>query len=200
VTEIQQNRWDQLVRRAANVVGGASQVNDTLNELFPIFDVENMPIELFALGNISVATGGSLLVISAGDINKHQLFNPADSGALLVLTTVIFNCSVATRLELAITSAALADDVGNVIPRDTRKGVTARVVGQNRSEQSAAGLAPHVQIRVEQNVSFTLQDPDGLFVIFPGDGVTAAPVTAAQQSLCQFFWRERAFEPAEDNF
>ena len=200
MTEIQQNRYDQLVRRVANVVGGGSQVNDTLNELFPTIDVENVPIELFALMGTTVATAGSLLVISAGDINKHQLFNPPDSGALLVLTTAILNCSVATRFELQLTAAALADDVGNVVGRDTRKAAATDIVGQNRSEQSPAGTAPIVQIRVEQNVSFTLQDPDGLFVIFPGFGVTAAPVTAAQQSLVQFFWRERAFEPAENNF
>jgi len=200
VTEIQQNRYDQLVRRVANVVGGASQVNDTLNELFPTIDVENVPIELFALMGTTVATAGSLLVISAGDINKHQLFNPADSGALLVVTSIIVNCSVATRWELALTSAALADDVGNVVRRDTRKGIADLVVGQNRSEQSAAGLAAHVQVRLEANVAYKFEDPDDLFVLFPGDGLTGAPVTAAQQTLCQFFWRERAFEPAEDNF
>ena len=200
MTEIQQNRWDQLVRRVANIVGGGSQVNDTLNELFPTIDVENVPIELLALSGMNIATGGTLLNPSVADINKHQLFNPVGSGALLVVTTMIVSTGVAGNAELDIRIGPLADSAGNVIRRDTRTGVLGTSVAQNRSEQSATGVAPHFKLRLLANTPFTLQDQNGLFVLFPGTGLTFGPTTVNVQSVCQFLWRERLFEPAEVNF
>jgi len=199
VTEIQQNRYDALIRRVNNIVAPGSMVADALSELFPMIDVENVPIELLALMGTIVATAGSILSPSAADINKHQLFNPVDSHALLVLTTLVVSTGVAGNAELATTAVPLTDDVGNVIRRDTRSSGALTVVGQNRSLQSAAGIPSIVNFRLEQNVAFTLQDPNGLFVLFPGFGVTFSPTTANVQSICQFFWRERVFEPSEDN-
>jgi len=175
-------------------------VNDQLNELFPTIDVERVPIELLSLMGTIVAAGGSVLSASAGNINKHQLFNPVDSGVMLVVTTMIVSAGVSGNAELQISTAPLTNDAGNVIRRDTRFGVAALVVGQNRFVQSAAGLAPHVVFRLIIDTPFTFGDQNGLFVLFPGTGVTFASTSSNVSTSCQFFWRERVFEPAEGNF
>lgn len=200
MTEIQQNRWDQLIRRASNIVGGGSQVNDTLNELFPTIDVENVPIELLALSGTTVAVAGSLLTASALDINKHQLFNPVGSNSMLVVTTMLLRSNTAGNARIAISATALTDAVGNEIRRDTRRGVAARVVGQNRSLQSAAGISAHFLVTLEAAVLLTVNDQNGLFVLFPGTGVTFAGPVVNVATACTFLWRERVIEPAEDNF
>jgi len=200
VTEIQQNRWDQLIRRVANIVGGGSQVNDTLNELFPTLDVENVPSELLALSRTSLVTAGSLLNPSVGNVNKHQLFNPATSSVMLVVTQMIVSTGVAGNSEIVVEVTARTTNVGNVQRRDTRAGFAEAVIGENRTQQDAAGVASIVNIRLLANTAFSLTDPNDLFVLFPGTGVTFSPTTANVQSVCQFFWRERVFEPAEINF
>ena len=59
MTEIQQGRYDALVRRVADLKGPGSKVNDMLEELFPVFDVEKLPSELYRLANIDLCFGGA---------------------------------------------------------------------------------------------------------------------------------------------
>jgi len=201
MTEIQQNRWDQLVRRVANVVGGGSQVNDTLNELFPTMDVENVPGELLALGGINIGWCNSLLQPSVGDTNHHQLFNPAGSGALIVITTILHQQNAVGYQRIFTQTQAIGTATGNDAKRDTRTGVVSATVAEQRTVQQAGGgslvgLAPRMDI----GTTHTVTDPNGVVVLFPGTGCTVATEATNVQSRISFMWRERVFEPAEDNF
>jgi len=201
MTEIQQNRWDRLIRRAANVVGGGSQVNDTLNELFPVLDVENVPGELLALMGMTLGACSSSLSASAGNFNHHQLFNPANSGNLIVLTQVMFaNTSGGGTIRVSNALAALTTLAGNERRRDTRRGINAELVGQNRTAQDAVGGGLDMRIRIQQDVMQFLRDDNGLTVLFPGTGTTVSTESMNNGSQVTFLWRERPFEPAEINF
>jgi len=57
VTELQQNRYDQLLRRVGDLKGPGSKVNDVLQELFPTIDVENVPGELLFLMGTHIGLG-----------------------------------------------------------------------------------------------------------------------------------------------
>ncbi|MEE8512906.1 MAG: hypothetical protein V3S36_09695, partial [Acidiferrobacterales bacterium] len=140
MTEIQQNRWDQLVRRAANIVAGGSMVSDSLNELFPHLDVETLNLELQYLATWRPAFGSRDHGPSAGNFGHTQIFNPADSGVLVVVTRVGVRVATAgiVRYEmvpLPISSFAL---VGQF--RDTRTPTTDRPVGQIRFATIAAPI------------------------------------------------------------
>jgi len=201
VTEIQQNRWDRLIRRSANVVGGGSQVNDTLNELFPVLDVENVPSELLALMGMTLGMCSTSLGASAGEFNHHQLFNPANSGNLIVITQIMFaNTSGGGTMRLSNAIAALTTLAGNERRRDTRRGVNAELVGQNRSDQSAVSGGLDMRFRILQDVMTYLRDDNGLTVLFPGTGTTISTESMNNGSQVTFLWRERPFEPAEINF
>jgi len=201
MTEIQQNRWDQLIRRAANVVGGGSQVNDTLNELFPVIDVERVPGELLALMGTTLGWCNSLLQPSVGDTNHHQLFNPAGSGALVTITTILLQSNQAGYLRVFSQTLALATAVGNIAKRDTRTGVISTTVAESRTvQQVAGGSLVGLSVRALANEQQQITDPNGVVVLFPGTGCTVSTETLNAQSRVSFMWRERAFEPAEINF
>jgi len=200
VTEIQQNRWDQLIRRAANVVGGGSQVNDTLNELFPTLDVENLNAELAILSGWRLAFGSSSLGGLAANFNIFQLFNPAASGMLVVVERVDMRVSSTQTIEYALSTTALADFTSNRAYRDTRTGITDIPVAQPRDAQTPGNLPTFGQLALTNAVTFTFTDAKGLFVLAPGTGISFGTTVANIGMSCNWLWRERVAEPAELNF
>ena len=200
MAELQQNRYDQLLRRVGGLIGPGSMVGETIGELFPMIDVERVPIELLALSGTRVGMCISDFNPLAGDVNHHQLFNPPDSGALVVVTRLVTNSSIAQPMRLGVNAAAIGTDLGNVQLRDTRLGITARAIAENRGVQQVGGIASNFAFRLEASITFQLEDQNGLFVLFPGTGIRAATTVANTQSRVGWFWRERAFEPSEANF
>ncbi len=200
MTEIQQNRWDQLVRRAANVVGGGSQVNDTLNELFPVMDVENVPSELLFLAGTRLCMGSSRQVALAANVNLVQLFNPVGSQNIITLTSVYVSSDVAQIFEWQPGGSAFTNNVGNTVLRDLRTGVTVVSVGQVRNQQQAGSLASFNQVRLLADETLKITDPNDIGILFPGNGMSFATTTQNTDLIVNFMWRERVAEPAELNF
>lgn len=197
MTEIQQNRWDRLVRRVAGIVGGGSQVNDTLNELFPTIDVENVPGELLALANMRLGWVSGSLAALAANRNHHQIFNPAGSGTLVVITQVVMFSGAVTAFRFSNFIGALATLAGNERPRDTRRGVLAEMTGQHRTDQSTVSGGLDFQVVALGNTSRFLKDDNAISILFPGTGLTVTNQTLNLDSTVSFMWRERAFEPSE---
>jgi len=200
MTEIQQNRWDQLVRRAANIVAPGSMVNDSLNELFPFIDVESLSLELQYLATWRPAFASHSHAASVGNFGLTQIFNPADSGMLLVVTRIDSRIAADAilRFVLADTPITTFGIVGQL--RDTRTGIDDRPVGQVRFATQAGGLTFEGQVFLLANVNHTFEDAKGLFVLRPGTGVTFAASVNNTATMHNFFWKERVAEAAELNF
>jgi len=199
MTEIQQNRWDRLIRRAAGVVGGGSQVNDTLNELFPVIDVERVPAELLALMQTNLGWCGSALTATLTFFNHHQLFNPPGSGNLVTVTNVSMSApSTSGIFRFSTFIGSLATSAGNERRRDTRAGILAELVGQNRTDQSLVSGGLDYRVNIRNNTHTFLEDQNAIVVLFPGTGLTISTETANIDSVVSFMWRERVFEPSED--
>lgn len=175
-------------------------VNDALAELFPTIDVENMPLELFALMGTNVAMAGTRLTASVGDNNLHQLFNPAGSGHLVTIQRMYFFADNTSLHRLAITATALTTDVGNVVRRDTRNGVAALSIAESRTVQQAAGIAGHQEIFLQADTIFQMEDTNGIITLFPGTGLTFGTTVFNTVTVANWQWKERLFEPAEANF
>jgi len=200
VSLIQQGRYDQLLRRVADLKGPGSKVNDALTELFPMFDLENVPAELLVLAGWRTGVGSVQQAAEVGSIARNQLFNPANSGYLVVLTRVDFSATATTTIEFDTVNIALTNDVGGGNFRDTRLGVATTPVAQIRSQLDATGLAATWQSRIIGNQLNTLQDDNGIVVLAPGTGFVIAPTANNLTFLSSFFWRERVAEPSELNF
>lgn len=200
--EVQQNRWDQLVRRASGSIGPGSRVGETLSELFPVLDVENVPVELMLLSGWRLGMGTANLPASAADLNQIQLFNPEDSGHLVVPTHVLLHNAGTTRqfIESNFSTTALADNVGNVVFRDTRLGVASGTVTQVRTVQQPGGLPSIWQVIVSPNENFILENLNGLCVLAPGTGYNWANTVINEQFAVSFLFRERVALESELQF
>jgi len=200
MTELQQNRYDKLLRRVGGMIGAKSMVNDALGELFPTIDTESLLMELAYLADTKHGISTVQQVASVGDLNHHQLFNPADSGMLVILTRVDVQCATVQLIEFDTTATALADLTANHKLRDTRDGIIAQPVAQARGVQQVGGLPLVGGFITEVNVNLTIEETNGLFVLAPGTGVTFATTTANVDSTVMFWWRERVAQTSELQF
>ena len=200
MTELQQNRYDRLLRRVGGLIGAKSMVNDVLGELFPMIDVENLNAELALLSGTRLGFSSSTQGAIVGSFNHSQLFNPANSNVLIVLERVDFQSNSTQIVFFQITPIALTNQTTNSVLRDTREGLTARMVGQVREVQQVAPLTRTGAIGVVADETFTLDDKRGLFVLGPGRGLTFATSTNNTSLVVNYLWRERVAEVSELNF
>lgn len=198
---LQQARYDKIIRRVGGIVETGSMVAETVQELFPMIDVERVPGELLALGGTRLCFGGTNLAASVGDISRAQVFNPVDSGTLITVTKLIFSTAVGSNWRWGINAIALSDDNNDGVFRDTRFGIVDRPTGEFRIQNDLPTLAPtNGNTRTLADTPYTLEDENGIAVLGPGFGFTWSPTTQNQVNICTVYWRERAAEESELNF
>jgi len=200
MTELQQNRYDKLLRRVGGLIGAKSMVNDALGELFPTIDVESLNAELGLLSGWRLGFGSTDQLASAGNTNHSQLFNPAGSGSLVVLERVDFRTPASAVVRYALATAGLTNFTANVALRDTREGVTVAPLAQLRDVQQPGGVALFGSIVLQAGVTFTIEDKNGLFVLAPGTGLTFATTIQNINFTVNYLWRERVAEASELQF
>jgi len=195
--EVQQTRWDRIIRRVSGSIGPGSRVSETLSELFPVLDVERVPGELLLLGGTRLAWGGQQLVASVGNTGKVQLFNPVDSGSLITVTSIVFTAQTNNFFRIAIEPLPRLTRTNTERYRDGRLGVGELPVGQVRHETTATIVTVTNRLWTQQNVTQELKDENGICVLSPGTGVTMASDGSNTQMSASFLWRERPAEESE---
>ena len=104
---LQTARLENFVRRWGSIKGGGSILSETLGDVFPVLDIENLPPELLFLagkqlwGAHSFATGG------AGQTGAVQVENPAGSGLLVVIRTMLVRLGAAGFINFGTNANAL---------------------------------------------------------------------------------------------
>jgi len=200
MAEVQQNRWDRIIRRVSGSVGTRSHVSETLSELFPTIDIELVPGELLLLGGTRLCHGGTSVTASAGVRGKIQLFNPADSGHLVTVTRIFARSGVTAVMRIAMDAAERTTDSTAARYRDTRLGITELPVTKVRSENTATAIAAIVQLFASSNIQLDIRDENGLAVLAPGTGITFGSDALNSALTGSFFWREREALPSELQF
>jgi len=187
---IQQTRWDKLLRRVASIVGEGAIVTETLQEVFPVFDLEDPPAELLILGGTRICFGAGVLGAVSGQASRFQLFNPDDSGYILICTKVLFSPSSNGIVRYGVVNQAIAS-VGTQRFADTRGRFTALPLG-SINQTSSVALAPATgQYRQLGGTTLVLNEPKGLFVLGPGTGIEFGSANLNTVNSCTFHWRER---------
>ncbi len=198
MTELQQNRYDQLLRRVGDLKGPGSKVNDALTELFPMFDVENVPAELLLLsgsrlcaGNIFVGAGGATF------FSTTLLRNPAGTGiiARLIEVSVI---AVQQNIVLGPTTDTAAI-LGLETFLDTRilgEGTALFVQGTNTI---AAVGALFYTINTGADAAIIYRPPAAIAVIAPGTAFSIGAGLADTAIQVSYLWIERVAQPSELN-
>lgn len=198
-SEIQQTRYDRLVRRVANIIGPGSKVGEVIGDLFPMIDVENLPGELYRLMGTQLVFGGGTITGAVGEVPVAQLFNPADSNTLITCTGFHVASPFDGTLRYGRDNFVLGTIIGTQSVRDTRANINEASVGVI-AQESRVALAPGtMQARTLANNNVFISDPNGVIVLAPGTGLTIGTILATDQIFYGFFWRERPAQQSELN-
>jgi len=198
VTELQQNRYDQLLRRVGDLKGPGSKVSDVLQELFPVIDVENVPGELLLLMGTRIGWASSAKVPTAAKRAGIQLFNPAGSGHLITISSCTLSASGSGLFTWGLVETALATNTGIPVLRDSRVGVGPSGVAELRTSPDVVAQSSG-QIKIGANLVFSLPELNSVCVLSPGSGLTVVGFTDVGIHV-GFQYRERVAEPSELTF
>jgi len=199
VTELQQSRYDGLLRRVGDLKGPGSKVNDVLEELFPTFDVENLPAELYILAKTQLCMGGGFVAAVASQAGRGQILNPTGSGKIMTVTQAGVSTSGDTTARWGRRDTPLTTAGSTQIFRDTRHSILNLPTGQVRSQSSVALANASGQMRSAANTGVVVKDTNGLAVLSPGAGFEIGVSTVNVNVNFYFYWRERVAEPSELN-
>jgi len=190
-SDLQQNRYDQLIRRVGGIIGPGSKVAEALSELFPVIDVERVPGELLLLGGTQLCAGAGTRTGAVGEVARIQLFNPVGSGKLVTVSLLIVSSSTVSNIRVAWNITALTLGIGTEVFRDRRLAATSRPIGQIRTDSTVAFTDPNLNFRALGNTPYFLKDVNSLGVLPPGSGLEISNDNTNTQIFCSFLWRER---------
>jgi len=198
--ELQTARYDNLLRRAGGLLGPGSKVTETLSELFPVFETENLPAELLFLGGWLTGMNTAVQAATVGETSRVQVFNPLGSGKIAVLTDVFLtnpNGTNATIIDWQINETSFTVTTG--ITRDTHAGFsvgTALATGVAATGNTPAAGRFHITgLNTEH---FFMEN--GIAVLAPGSGVEFGTLADNEPLTATFIWRERIALPSELSF
>lgn len=197
--EVQQTRWDRLIRRVSGSIGPGSRVGETLSELFPVLDVERVPGELLFLGGTKLGWGGAQKAADAGKKPGIQLFNPVDSGHLVTVELVNISGNFSGQIFIGLTTITLPTNTGLGFLRDVRTGTTELTVAQVRTSGDAIASA-NMSVRTNTNVLVAVEPRNSVAVLASGTGLLLVPSGIDTTLNVGFFWRERPAEQSELQF
>lgn len=196
--EVQQNRWDRMVRRVSGSIGPGSRVGETLSELFPVIDVENIPAELLALGGTRMAIGNTNEAAVAANFQISELFNPVDSGTIITLLHLHVISDTALSVGMGITTGSFTNNNPlNVSFADGRFLPPTVPVGQCRDETAGAEGVRFYLLDQNNFQSEIFQPPKAIAVLVPGTGWSVGTTIANHPLSVSYGWIERPAEQSE---
>ncbi len=198
--EVQQTRWDRLIRRVSGSIGPGSRVSETLSELFPILDVETEIGELQILGGTRICFGGATVPATAGEVPHAQLFNPVASGVIATVTSFWASGSPSNLVRWGRTQTQDGALTGSETFRDTRMPVTTNPVCQLSQLSDPAVAGGTGRINVENLFPLHITDPNSVMVLSPGNGLEVGLGIVGSAFEFTVFWRERPATEAELQF
>lgn len=197
--EVQQTRWDALVRRVSGSIGPGSRVSETISELFPVLEVENTTPELIALSGWRTAWQSTERPPSAGNESASALHNPPASGVIATVTQVILRATLANtivQMETEISTIGGTQVAG--LFRDIRFG-TGRDTTLTVTSNDASSVGGGLRIFVGTDI-VSIRDDNGIAVLTPNTSLRVGTVTVNVGFTVNYFWRERPAQPAELQF
>lgn len=196
---LQTARLENLIRRWGSIKGPGSVLSETLGDVFPILDLENLTPENQLTAGWFLFQGGGAVTGLAAKLGAIQLLNPADSEVLLVVDKVVINTLTTRAIQFGTAGPALAALI-NTSTRDTRTGTTFTGKALIRASQDAAGVLGDVIVICQANIDREIDTPNGVAVLAPGGTLTFVDSAVQVQMRVTFYGRARLAEPSELSF
>jgi len=198
LSALNQNRYDELLRRVGDLKGGGSKVNDALTELFPMIDVESRVPELLLLGGRRLAFGFANSPGVAGFVSATMLRNPTDSGNIITVHEASIS-GVGQDLSAGTTNNTYAN-AGVQEYADTRAGVGTTTVGQVLFEELLVAAPDRYRLRTNTGTQVIYRPEHGIAVLAPGTAYGISGRGLNVGIIVGFVWTERVALPSELNF
>jgi len=195
---LQTARLENFIRRWGSIKGGGSVLSESLGDVFPVLDLENLTPENQAPAGWTPFFRFATVVGVAAQVAGLSIFNPADSGVIVVVD----GCFIRAETNGIVTigrSLPLFTGVTNVRPRDTR---LAPFSGKARigANANVGAAETGISIRALAAIDFILEIPNGLAVLAPGGQLAVVAANVNMDLTCSFYGRARLAEPSELSF
>jgi len=195
---LQTGRLENLIRRWGSIKGGGSVLSETLGDVFPILDLENLPPELLLPAGISMFAGSVSATGSAGNLAGIGIVNSVDSGMILTITkfhvkTVAvqaISCGIQTPIATAINTRNL----------DTRSAQNFQGSARLFGSSNTAGVLGNFIIDTQATIDREVTVPHGIVVLTPGTSFQCTASVVATLLRGTFFGYLRLAEPSELSF
>jgi len=199
VGRLQTGRLENFIRRWGSIKGEGSILNETLGDVFPILDLENLTPENQLTAGWFLFQGGVSVTGLAAKLGGVQLLNPVASGILLVVDKVIIQVDGTKLVQFGMAAAPLTAAL-NTSTRDTRTGTTFTGKALIRTSQDTIGILGDVFIFCSAFVDREIVTPNGVAVLAPGGTLTFVDTVVQKPMRITFFGRARLAEPSELSF
>ncbi|KKL65375.1 hypothetical protein LCGC14_2155620 [marine sediment metagenome] len=135
---IQTARLENFIRRWASIKGGGSVLSETLGEVFPVLDLENLTLENLLPAGWIPFWGFVTVIGVAAQLQGASLINPADSSHIIVVDHISVRQTTSSSFNIG-TSLPLFTVVTDSRTRDTRSSafVGGAIVGANANVGAA---------------------------------------------------------------
>ena len=186
-----------------NLVGEGALVTGVLPDVFPVIDVEDLQPDGWRLADWRLAMGFDFRQPAAGLTAEIPLENITTTGTLAVLEKVVVSTLVDSQINWGYNTAGsvLAGNANNFKSfRDRREPVSPPLPVLSVTNGDAIGFSITGRANILARVPFELESPDGLTVLQPGSLFMVQNGTVDARLEVTYFWRERAIDPAENNF
>lgn len=197
--DLQQARYDQLVRRVGALYGGGSKVVEVLPEVFPVLELEDTTPELLILSGWRLAWQQISQDAVVGQTSKVQLANPAGSGILAAVTHLSIRVDTIANVQMEVSDTLLVSAAIRGLFRDGRLGGNRATTCQLRSDPNIP-TGGGLRLFINNDLEFEVTDDNGLCVLSPGTALDVGTVNDNILISVNFFWRERQAQESELNF
>jgi len=198
-SELNQNRYDQLLRRVGAMIGPGSRVVEALTELFPVIEVENLQPELFALVGTRLCWQSTERPPAAGQNAGSQLFNPVDSNVIGTVTRVRIRCAAASAINVELQDTEFGASPVSGLFRDSRLGFD-RETTLRAGAQDPVTVGGGLRLQIAAGDTIFIEDINGVAVLAPGSGLSIGTTAQNTTLTVNYWWRERSAEQSELNF
>ena len=196
---VQTGQFDNLIRRLYSIKGGGSELSETLGDLFPTLDLENLPIELLLLRGWHTFARHATQIAVAAQATALQLLQPDGRTSIVVVDKIVINSELGGDISIG-TNLGLFPVTISTRRTDTRNPVldmsNAQIGGTNNAGFGATGGLLNLAAGVDRE----FEVPHGLAVLGPGGAFSVVSSTVDSDLSVSFFGRERDAEPSELNF
>jgi len=199
VARLQTARLENLVRRWGSIKSAGSVLSETLGDVFPVLDLENLTPENQLTAGWFLFQGQASVTGAVAGLAAVQVLNPAGSDVIVVIDKCKVNTTATRAIGFGTAVAPLTAAI-NTTTRDTRAGQVFTGKALIRTSTDATGALGDLTIVPVANVDYDLDLPHGIAVLGPGGALTFVDSVVNSVLRVLFFGRARIAEPSELSF